>query len=132
MTTTDPAAAPSTTTAAAADSTTTTGRSAASAPEVTTPTSGPDTLGALGNDTPIDPNVDPLPAPPSGTVTLLDVFTENDLTIATVMVDADSYNVAPGDTFGTNYRLDAINGRCAQLRHAGNTFELCVGASTQT
>jgi hypothetical protein len=70
--------------------------------------------------------------PPSGAVTLLDVFRENDRTIATVMVDADSYNVAPGDTFAANYRLDAIDGRCAQLRHGSNAFALCVGASTQT
>ena len=48
------------------------------------------------------------------------------------MVDADSYNVAAGDTFAANYRVDAINGRCAQLRHGSNAFELCVGASTQT
>jgi hypothetical protein len=95
-------------------------------------TSQPDTLGALGNDTPIDPNVNPLPPPPSGTVTLLDVFTDSGTTVATVMVDADSYNVAAGDTFATNYRVDAINGRCAQLRHGSNAFELCVGASRQT
>ncbi len=72
------------------------------------------------------------PALPTGTVTLLDVFTENDRTIATVMVDADSYNVAAGDTFATDYRVDAITGRCAQLRHGGKTFELCVGASIKT
>ena len=77
-------------------------------------------------------NVDPLASPPSGTVTLLDVFTDSGLTFATVMVDADSYNVAAGDTFAANYRVDAINGRCAQFRHGSNSFELCVGASIQT
>ena len=63
---------------------------------------------------------------------MLDVFTDSGVTFATVMVDADSYNVEPGDSFGANYRLDAINGRCAQLHHGGNAFELCVGASTPT
>jgi hypothetical protein len=131
VTTTDPASA-TTTTAAGADAPTTGVTPTSIAPEATAPTSAVDTLGALGNDTPIDPNVDPVPAPPAGTVTLLDVFTENDLTIATVMVDADSYNVAAGDTFAADYRVDAINGRCAQFRHGGNAFELCVGASIQT
>ncbi len=112
VTTSDPAAASTTTTVAGGDATNTPAAPAATAPAATTPTTEPDTLGALGNDTPIDPNSDPLPAPPSGTVTLLDVFTENDVTFATVMVDADSYNVSAGDTFAANYRLDAINGRC--------------------
>jgi hypothetical protein len=129
-TTVVPSSVSSTTTPAVGSATTQPTTPQSSATTDTTPTTpAPDTL---GNDTPIDPNVNPLTPPPPGTVTLLDVFTEDGLTLATVMVDADSYNVGPGDTFGASYRLDAINGRCAQLRHGTNPFELCVGASTQT
>jgi hypothetical protein len=81
----------------------------------------------------IETPVNPITPPPAGTVTLLDVYTQDGLTLVTVQVDGTSYDVEAGDSFGANYRVDSIDvtAACAQLHRGDTPLSLCRGESTR-
>jgi hypothetical protein len=111
----------------------------APAPVTSAPAAPPPTTPAPPSSIPLTPDgapaietpVNPIVPPPAGTVTLLDVYTQDGLTLVTVQVDGTSYDVEAGDSFGANYRVDSIDpgAACAQFHHADKPVSLCRGES---
>jgi hypothetical protein len=110
--TTSPATSPTTVSAPA---------TAAPAPETTPPIV----------DEPAPEETEPVTPLTPGTVTLLDVYTEDGLTFVSVDIDGIPYDADIGGTFGSSYRVDGIDGACAQFRHGDTPFRLCKGESIQ-
>ena len=62
------------------------------------------------------------------TVTLVDVFTDDDgERMATVTVNGTAYTVGEGDTFADRFRLLDISGRCSTMLFGDSRFTLCEG-----
>jgi hypothetical protein len=68
---------------------------------------------------------------PSDAVTLINVYTQDGIELATVQARATTYVVGAGDPFGADLRIDSISGQCAQFHRGATPFSLCVGQTSQ-
>jgi hypothetical protein len=125
--TTGVGAAPSTT--APAPSTT------APAPTTTAPapttTAAPTIVAPTTTAPPAPTTASPPIGAPSDAVTLINVYTQDGIELATVQAGATTYVVGAGDPFGADLRIDSISGQCAQFHRGATPFSLCVGQTSQ-
>ncbi len=91
---------------------------------------------------PEQPTGEPVAEPPAGaeqqapeagatvggrSVTLIDIIQQDGGQVAQVEVDGQPYVVAEGEQFADNFRLDSIQGGCANFVFGDEAFTLCEG-----
>jgi hypothetical protein len=91
---------------------------------------------------PEQPTGEPVTEPPPGaeqqppeagatvggrSVTLIDIIQQDGGQVAQVEVDGQAYVVAEGEQFADNFRLESIQGGCANFVFGDEAFTLCEG-----
>lgn len=60
-------------------------------------------------------------------VTLIDIIQQDGTQVAQVEVDGNAFVVAEGEEFADNFRLESIQGGCANFLFGDEAFTLCEG-----